>query len=189
MADASVPIIVLLGADRITPSGHVVNKTGSNVLANFASSFLKSEMRNVVVLGETDKISVPPRDTIQSYSELVENDVSLARDTSSSTESKVALAHRLSKAELQSQPYEQHGAKEVYSAWDEKTQKVLVPYIEHQNTSAVQVEIQNNYFEFVKAELIDHYISENGEMTVAQITTHSVESFKLEETIFANLYD
>lgn len=51
------PAILLIGADRISPSGHVSNKMGSCAAAVLMKTFATSS--KVVVLSETDKIAKP----------------------------------------------------------------------------------------------------------------------------------
>lgn len=187
-----IPTIVLLGTDHITPSGHIVNKTGSQALAELAFSQLNREASRTIVLGETDKIAIPKRDSFWSYFWALAADDDTVGNTGDNTNSerdKVRLLESLSQAELRVRPHEQHEAEEVYAAWDKESRDVLIPYIENQKRSSVTVTVENTYFEFVEAKLIDEYITENGKLTVEEIMKFSVESFRLEERMFKNLYD
>lgn len=191
-SDPAIPTIILLGADRITPSGHVVNKTGSRALADLASLHLTPSTSRVMVLGETDKIAPPARDDCSTYFRVISTAENVVDDGVSapfSEDEKKRFAERLSKAELRARPNEQHEAKQMYAAWDEKTQSILVPYLEKQKQSVVKVEVDNDYFEFVEARSIDVYVTENGQMSIEEIMEFSVESCKVEEGMFENLYD
>lgn len=191
-SDAPISTVVLLGTDHITPSGHIVNKTGSNALAHLASLHLSRDTSRTIVLGETDKIAIPSGSSFWSYFWSLASDEDIAGenvDPSDVNTDKKELLEKLSEAELRVRPHEQHDAREVYTAWDKKTQDTLIPYIENHQRSSVKVAVKNIYFEFVEAKLIDEYITENGKLTVEEITKFSVESFRLEERMFKNLYE
>lgn len=180
--------IVLLGADRITSTGHVINKTGSAQLALVASTFAPSRQCKVVVLSEEDKIAKPDPNFLESYTKYTEKeDQGSQRD-----DDKQELA-AASEKELNQGHVEKHDAAEVYHAWPEEAQQILLPYMKSnrdRNTqSNVSVEVENIYFEAINQAHINHYISENGELSRSRILRKSISRAKIEEQLFNDLYD
>ena len=177
-AQRDVCTFVLLGADRITTSGHVVNKTGSAILADLSAGSGR-QLRKIIVLSETDKIAAPMLGRLPEYTQLMETH-------------EEDLADKLSRQEYNPSGGERHDAAEVYNAWSAKDQEVLVPHINKTNKVGnvdVVLKVENLYFEHVPGHLIDAYICETGEMSRENILKKSVSRAQDDEKLFGNLYD
>ena len=174
--------IVLLGADRITSTGHVINKTGSAQLALIA----RSRECKVVVLSEEDKIAKPQSDMLASYMDFIHK-----QDGGTLSEDDRRGMWELSRRDLSHGHSERHDAREVYGAWPAATRETLLPYIDNEPRPDANlcVTVDNVYFESVDEAHIDHYISENGEVTRGEILRKSVERSGIEDKLFGNLYD
>ncbi|KAK5078573.1 hypothetical protein LTS08_006463 [Lithohypha guttulata] len=175
--------VVLLGADRITPSGHVVNKTGSTALAVLARCLPGRGNREVVVLSETDKIAVPKQDVLASYEQLLAKP-----DEEGVTD---GLAAELSRQELKLEPDEQHDSAEISCIWPESARNMVQSYMQAAGSSSVRnaVTIENSYFELIPAEYIDAYIAEDGEISKEDVLRKSVNKAKKESNLFEDLYE
>ncbi len=155
------PSILLLGADRISPSGHVSNKTGSCAAALVVREL--APQTQVVVLSESDKIAKPSN--LQLY-ERDEED---------------------REREMQEHSLESNDPVEVTRIWplagagDEVVQTLT--------QTDDPVEVQNVYFEWVSQSYIDVYISEDGPMKQDKIREISLQKARLEDEMFAGLYD
>ena len=164
----NTPSILLLGADRISPSGHTSNKMGSCSAALVVKSV--SPDTKVAVLSEADKIA--------KASDLQERD---------STEE--------SQNEMLEHVPESNDATEVTKIWaaagaGEDVMNTLQPsfQLSEENKGAVKLKVENVYFEWVPAKYIDVYVSEEGILHRDRIKEKSVETKKLEEQIFGGLY-
>ena len=161
LAKLASPSILLMGADRISPSGHVSNKTGSCAAALVIREL--APQTQIMVLSETDKIAKP------SNLELYEND----------QEDK--------EREMYEHSSESSDPAEVTKIWaaagagKEVTQALTQP--------DAPVEVQNVYFEWVPEKLIDVYITEDGLLQQDKIREISLQKARLEDEVFAGLYD
>jgi len=178
--------IVLLGADRITSTGHTINKTGSTPLALVA----RTRGSKVVVLSEGDKIAKPRSDLLETYKRYIEK----ADNASLSEDDRQEMSECVRK-EAGHGHVERHDANEVCDAWSEEARVTLLPYVNGEGKEGgatnvgVGVEVENVYFETVDQALIDHYISEEGEISKDRILRESVERARLEDELFGDLYD
>jgi translation initiation factor 2B subunit (eIF-2B alpha/beta/delta family) len=164
VARMPAPSILVLGADRISPSGHVSNKTGSTAAAVVAKAI--SPKTQVVVLSETDKIAKPSDFSVY---EKGEEDVN---------------------REMQEHSPEANDPGEVTRVWaaagvDEASTSILT----RGEGDGVPVKVQNLYFEWVPSKFIDHYICEDGALHRDTIKRISMTKARLEEEMFAGLYD
>lgn len=177
--------VVLLGADRITPSGHVVNKTGSAALAHLAHVTTAPNLK-VVVLSEEDKISVPEPKMVEKYRPYSEekrmNDLS---------QEDAHNFQMLKLEEMDGMNYEHHDAAEVYSAWPEDVKKTVTEHLDRKEKAGenIKVQVENIYFEPVNEAHIDVYLSENGEITRTHILQTSIKRGKVENELFGTLYE
>jgi len=192
MASASdKPALVVLGADRITPLSHVSNKTGSANLAILAKT-LAPERTKVIVLSEEDKIAEPHSSILNDYKRLVELDMN--------HKSYEELTSTLSEKELTGQSPERHSAEEVVAAWPRQAREHLSSFVRtHPNhnghgeqdarAGSVDVKIDNTYFEYVRREYIDLFISENGVLGRDDILRKSIKRAQLGAEVFEGLYE
>ena len=178
-SESSIPTFILLGADCITPSGHVVNKMGSANLAFIAHTLVREESRRVIVLSDADKIDVPSYELLQSYKDICAQDPDHG------------LAKKLSRAELNHPHSEYHDAREIFAAWDEQARSILEPYVTSSGgeDKIVKVEVQNNYFELINTENIDEFIGVEGPVSRDIILKTSIERAEKEAELFGNLYE
>ena len=156
------PSFLILGADRISPSGHVSNKTGSSAAAIVTKTL--SPSTKVVVLSDTDKIAQPSH--LEVY-EQGEEDVD---------------------REMQEHSPEANEVTEVTGIWPAagvKEEEVLM--LEKADSSKVKVE--NVYFEWIHRRFIDAYICETGTLEQQNIREISMQKGRLEKQMFAGLYD
>lgn len=176
--------IVMLGADRITSTGHIINKTGSAQLALVA----RTRGSKVVVLSEGDKIARPRSDLLETYKRYIEKG-----DKDSLSEDDRQEMSDLVRKETGHGHAERHDANEVCDAWSAETRDTLLPYVNGEDNEGratnVGVEVENVYFETVDEAHIDHYISEKGEVSKDRILRESVERARLEDELFGDLYD
>lgn len=166
---------LLLGADRISPHGAVLNKTISLSAAALAKASTPDKaVVTVVVLAETDKLA-----TIA--------DLELFR----------ADEPRSQEREMSAHEPEHGGVDEVMDAWSaagvaENDRRVVQDAIAIEGKdegSAVTVSIQNETFEWVPARQVDAYITEKGEMGRHEIGEHCVRKTELESRVFTALYE
>lgn len=180
----SFPTIVLLGADRITPSGHVVNKTGSATLAALSKCLPGAENRKVVVLSEADKIAAPSAEHLSRY-----QDAMTGYEKGSDTD----RLDRLAAEEFAAKPDEAHHSEEVVRAWSAEDQttwnsRSVLESSGQLKSSGVRFEVKNIYFELVSRVYIDEYVTEVGVMHQKDIMEKSIERAKAEERLFGDLY-
>jgi len=178
--------LVLLGADRITSTGHVINKTGSAQLALVA----RARGCKVAVLSEADKIAKPQPELLETYKRYIERE-----DNESLSEDDRREMTECVRKEFDDGHVERHDAKEVYSAWPGEARETLLKYIDGENgdggtmNTGLRVGVKNIYFETVDEAHIDHYVSEDGEVSRDQILRRSVERARLEDELFGDLYE
>lgn len=155
---------LLLGADRISPSGHVSNKMGSYTAAIVVKHL--SPRTNVVILSETDKIAKP---TSLAVYEKREEDPG---------------------KEMQEHSPESSDVAEVTRVWAAAgITRDVVEGLAPSNDMCLPVNIQNVYFEWVHRDLIDTYITEEGQLTRDRIRAISLEKARLEIEMFEDLCD
>lgn len=143
---------VLLGADRISSSGSVSNKTGS--LPAVLSAKHVSPKAKILIFSQLEKVA----------------------------EAGTEEDHQL----------EQNERAEVMSGWfdaDVKGLNVLVEAIQGKQpeNSNYHVDVKNVYFEWVPADLIDAYISEDGTLDKATILEKARQVQSQTERYFGSL--
>ena len=153
------PSILLLGADRISPSGHVSNKMGSGTAAIVTKTL--SPSTKVVVLSETDKIAKPK--DLEMYAHWQED----------------------AAQELSEHSPENNDPKEVSNVWD----VAGAGHDTAQKLNNVGIEVRNIYFEWVASTYIDVYLTEEGPLKREEIRAKSMEKAELEEKLFGDLYE
>lgn len=184
------PVLILLGADQITPLSHVSNKTGSTNLAILAKTFAPKQTQ-VIILSEEDKIAEPNSSLLSEYERLVH--------PSTDHNGNDTLVSTLSKNELNAQSPERHDAKEVFAAWPQQARDNLSWFLydnmkrsktgeEDAEGNRVSVHVNNVYFELVPREYIDVFISEKGRIGRDDILRRSIERAKLGVETFKDLY-
>ncbi|KAM7184314.1 hypothetical protein V8F20_012282 [Naviculisporaceae sp. PSN 640] len=162
--------IVLVGADRVASNGSVSNKTGTlpAVLSAryITSATPTSKPAKVLVLTESDKIAPSvPGDEYKP-----ENHVTESGDPSQiirAWQSPGALA-RIQAAAAKITQASHAGSGET-------------------NDADGHVQVQNISFEWCPAELVDGYITEQGEWTVEDIARHAAKAGREEARIFGRL--
>ena len=155
------PSFLLLGADRISPSGHVSNKMGSTAAA-IVTKQLAPHVK-IVVLSETDKIAAPS--DLMRYEKGEED----------------------SDREMEEHLPESNDPAEVSRVWAAAgTGEEVVRTLTRPGGS---VEIMNVYFEWIPAKYIDVYICEDGPLLREKIRNISLSKAELEKKMFDDLYD
>ena len=177
----SVLRVILLGADRITPSGHVINKTGSAILAHLAHH-KASPNTKVVILSEEDKIAGPERNMEDKFTEFINS-----TDVNNMTDEDEYDFAMLKQEEIDSMRHEHHEGSEVYESWPESTRNTLQPHLK-EDSDRIKVQVENIYFEAVDGAHIDTYLTENGEIDRLHILNTSVQRSMVENDMFENLY-
>ena len=159
LSSSAIPTILLLGADRISTSGHVNNKMGSCAAAVLMKTF--APQSKTVVLSETDKIARAA--DLQLYGSRLEDP----------------------QKEMQEHSPESNDPTEVSKIW----QAVGGNADQVTTLAKAHVDVQNVYFEWVPAEYIDVYICESGPLSTEQIRLKSLEKARQERAMFDDLYD
>ena len=155
------PSILLLGADRISPSGHVSNKTGSCAAAVVTKEL--APQTQVIVLSETEKIAKPSN--LQQYENYEED----------------------KEREMYEHSSESNDPAEVTRIWAAAgTGRESVQAL---TQADALVEVQNVYFEWVPGKFVDVYITEDGLIQQARIKGISLQKARLEAEVFAGLYN
>lgn len=170
--------LLLLGADRISPHGAVLNKTLSLSAAVLART-LAAGATKVVVLAERDKLA--PVAELKLY----RSDAERSREWE-------MVAHR----------GEAGDAGEVMGVWmaagvGEEDVGRLRQAMERGKTAGgddggeggVQVSVRNDTFEWVGPEWIDVYMTERGVMEREEIGHVCVAKTEIEDEVFKDLYD
>lgn len=156
--------VVLLGADRISEYGDVSNKTGS-LPAVLSAKHVSPEARTVI-LSEQEKVAPPGA----AVAHVVENNdssqVTRTWKTEFNSERVKKAAGTVSRGSLRG------SASAGHSALD---------------NTAVHVEVQNVFFEWVPSRLIDVYITEYGIETLGGIRTLSKALSSEEERVFKDI--
>ncbi|KAK3315748.1 hypothetical protein B0H66DRAFT_479829 [Apodospora peruviana] len=155
--------IVVIGADRISDSGDVSNKTGSlpAVLGARYVTYNNSEERHaakIVVLAEKEKVAP--------YGERFDQHVVEDGDPGQVT-----------------QAWEVEGVSERVK----DAARVLREYSHNGEKKGVEVEMKNVAFEWCSSETIDVYINENGQWSRDDIAEHSKKLKEEEKRIFGSL--
>ncbi|KAK4187734.1 Methylthioribose-1-phosphate isomerase [Podospora australis] len=152
--------LVLIGSDRISASGSVLNKTGSLPTVLSARHVGGSDTR-VVVLGETEKIALPGKEKDHDSEENDPTQITRAwsaEDNSQRVQSAAAVLEEKVKGESKAG-----------------------------SCHEVKVAVKNVFFEWVPHSLIDAYITEQGGWAVGDIKNRS-EKLAAEETrLFGSL--
>ena len=155
------PSLLLLGADRISPSGHVSNKMGSTAAA-IVTKQLAPHIK-IVVLSETDKIAAPS--DLMRYEKGEED----------------------SDREMEEHLPESNDPAEVSRVWAAAgTGEDMVRTL---TRPGVSIEIMNVYFEWIPDKYVDVYICEDGPLLREEIRNISLSKAELEKEMFDDLYD
>jgi translation initiation factor 2B subunit (eIF-2B alpha/beta/delta family) len=176
--------ILLLGADRISPHGAVLNKTLSLSAAMLAKT-IGPQSTKVVVLAETDKIAGAV-------------DLELFR-----LGSKFQWARERSvKKEMAQYGGEEGGTEEVLGSWEMSGVKAgdvraLRQALSHETEreaaqegggGRVDVIVRNETFEWVPPEWLDVYVTEQGVLGKEEIGKVALARTESEAEIFRDLY-
>lgn len=156
--------VVLLGADRIAESGEVSNKTGS--LPAVLSAKHVSPKVKTVILSEHEKVAPPG--AVAAH--VVEHNDS-------------AQVMRAWMAEFTSQRVRKAAgtvSRSVTGGNAAGVQPVSA-------NAAIRIDIQNIFFEWIPAELVDLYITENGISTLEDIRKLSQTMGSEEERLFRDI--
>lgn len=175
---AGIKTYLLLGADRITAHGDVLNKTlslSAAQLARNAGGVVEGKGLGqsvpVVVLSEGDKVA------------------GLAnREVFAQSSAKSEMLERAA------QSVEDGGAEEVVGVWDRAGVKgedvrLLRDAISGRGEGIVQVAIENRTFEWVPGTLVCVYMTERGRMDQTDIREMSLQKTEVAAKMFENLYD
>lgn len=181
-------VLILLGADRITPLSNTSNKTGSANLAILAKTLTKQAQ--VVILSEEDKIARADSKLIEEYEKILHDSVDRSNHD---------LLQQLSEKELKAESHEQHDIHEVSNAWSGQARMNLLPLYRNSRRATeavkggeeggVRIYVDNIYFEFIPREYVDIFISENGPLSRTDVLRKSIERARLEADIFADLFN
>lgn len=162
--------IVLIGADRISESGAVSNKTGS--MPAVLSAKHVSPKAKIVIVSETEKVATPGA----AAAHVVENN------------DPAQLTHAWT-AGFNSERIRNAAGTIPSGAGGDNVQDA---YKTHHGSykgsnDAVEVHVRNVFFEWVPPDLIDVYITEQGQLTVADIAKHSETLGTEEERFFRDI--
>ena len=174
----SPPTILLLGADRISPSGHVCNKTGSLPAAVVTRTI--SPNTRIVVLSEADKIARPER-----HSSPPSSSEAVAVPENAQVGNAAAAPLAEMRRETRVLGTEEGDPDEVSRFWPQEVQQNTTRNAQER---VVSVEVKNTYFEWIPSQYIDVYISDDGILTKNSIRAKSEEVGRLEEEILGSLY-
>jgi translation initiation factor 2B subunit (eIF-2B alpha/beta/delta family) len=206
---------LVLGADRISAQGSVLNKTGTHTAALVARSApSKPVARNsveTIVLADTDKIA--PVMEEQTFTEAQTLDDPDAVEESETNEARMhSYFENVSGDEILGSPETPYGrvsAREVECLrepylkpfhWDfnmpddsqftqaELEEREKRAYEEVKQKSRISLEISCPTFEWTPAALIDTYITEKGVMDRNEIAELSMQKRDLEDQVFAGIY-
>ncbi|KAL1859781.1 hypothetical protein Daus18300_009371 [Diaporthe australafricana] len=159
--------IVLIGADRIAENGAVSNKTGS--LPAILSAKHVSPKAKIVIVSETEKVATPGA----AAAHVVENNdpaqLMLAWTAGFNSEKIRNAAGTIPSGGIVQDAY--HPRHDVYRG----------------RSDAVEVHARNVFFEWVPPGLVDIYITERGQLTVADIAKHSETLGTEEERFFRDI--
>lgn len=169
LASADVDI-VLIGADRIAESGEVSNKTGS--MPAILSAKHVSPKAKIVIVSETEKVATPGA----AAAHVVENN------------DPAQLRHAWT-AGFNSERIRNAAGTIPSAAGGGSVQDA---YETHHGScrggnDVIEVHVRNVFFEWVPPELVDVYITERGQLTVADIAEHSETLGTEEERFFRDI--
>lgn len=163
--------IVLIGADRIAETGAVSNKTGS--LPAILSAKHVSPKAKIVIVSETEKVATPGA----AAAHVVENN------------DPAQLMHAWT-AGFNSERI-RNAAGTIPSGAGGGTVHSSAYGTHHDSckgsNDAVEVHVRNVFFEWVPPDLVDVYITERGQLTVADIAKHSETLGTEEERFFREI--
>lgn len=189
---------LLLGADRISSAGDVLNKTLSLSTAIVAKSLSVSMTGGaglqVVVVAESDKIEAADDETERRPPQTG----GLGEDEADKDPARqyMRLAHSV----------EEGGPDDVMAAWEyagvrhedvQELQRALSADINQQGRDAsksdaavdVEVKIENTTFEWVPAEYIDVYLTEDGVSDKEVIKKKAKDRARTEKEVWRGMYD
>ena len=166
--------IVLIGADRISSSGAVLNKMGS-LPAILTAKFLNPDVK-VVVLGETGKIA-PPSGPVVGGRE--ESDGVPPSD--SEEENDPTQVTRAWEAEYNSERVRRGAAELIGRNKNDDSES------DGSKTARTVLEIRNVFFEWVPASLVDVYVTEKGVWSTKEIREHAERLGEEEQRLFGGL--
>lgn len=177
--------IVLLGADRISPEGDVVNKMGSLGVV-CAARQLKPDIR-IIVVSEAEKIAPTPTPTTTTTT-------TTSISTSPPKEGNAQHTTHVHK--------EQHPPTDLSTAWSESAQAQLERRIHLQeeespspsssgdgmgNHNYTNLRVFNEWFERVPARFVDAYVSELGILNSEMVRGVSGRVGELEARVFGGV--
>ncbi|KAJ0119829.1 translation initiation factor eIF-2B [Diaporthe amygdali] len=162
--------VVLIGADRIAESGAVSNKTGS--LPAILSAKHVSPKAKIVIVSETEKVATPGA----AAAHVVENN------------DPAQLMHAWT-AGFNSERIRSAAGTIPSVAGGATVQDAYHPHhgVDEVNNDVVDVRVRNVFFEWIPPELVDIYITERGQLTVADIAKHSKTLGTEEERFFRDI--
>lgn len=162
--------IVLIGADRIAETGAVSNKTGS--LPAVLSAKHVSPKAKIVIVSETEKVATPGA----AAAHVVENN-----DPAQLTHAWTAgfNSERIRSAAGTIPSVAGGGtAQDAYKTHHGSYKG---------SNDGAEVHVRNVFFEWVPPDLVDVYITEQGQLTVADIAKHSETLGTEEERLFRDI--
>lgn len=162
--------VVLIGADRIAENGAVSNKTGS--LPAILSAKHVSPKAKTVIVSETEKVATPGA----AAAHVVENN-------------DPAQLMRAWTAGFNSEKIRDAADTIPSVAGGGTVQDAYHPHhdVYRGRSDAVEVHVRNVFFEWVPPDLVDIYITERGQLTVADIAKHSETLGTEEERFFRDI--
>ncbi|KLU86079.1 translation initiation factor eIF-2B subunit family protein [Magnaporthiopsis poae ATCC 64411] len=171
--------LVLIGADRISASGAVSNKTGS-LPAILSTRHVAGTSAAVVVISDSDKVA-PPGDPSEHVVEDNGPRQMFRAWESEHNNSRVrhAAGMMMFKLATSSGPTE---GEEGGGKWDDGTRTGRAAAL-----GGIKVAVRNVSFEWVPPALVDVYVSERGVWTVEDIGERSKELVAEVERLFSDL--
>ncbi|KAG6363695.1 hypothetical protein INS49_008796 [Diaporthe citri] len=163
--------IVLIGADRIAETGAVSNKTGS--LPAILSAKHVSPKAKIVIVSETEKVATPGA----AAAHVVENN------------NPAQLMHAWTAGFNSERIRNAAGTIPSGAGGDTVHPSAYGTHHDSYNGSndVVEVHVRNVFFEWVPPDLVDVYITERGQLTVADIAKHSETLGTEEERFFRDI--
>lgn len=171
--------LVLIGADRISGSGAVSNKTGS-LPAILSTRHVAGTSAVVVVISESDKVAPPGSPSEHVVEDNGPRQMFRAWESEhNSHRVRHAAGMMLFKLATSSGPTE---GKEGEWKWDDGTRTGRAAAL-----GGLRVAVRNVSFEWVPPNLVDVYVSERGVWTVEDIGERSKELAAEVERLFSDL--
>ncbi|KAL8401444.1 hypothetical protein RB596_008300 [Gaeumannomyces avenae] len=171
--------LVLIGADRISASGTVSNKTGS-LPAILSTRYVVGASATVVVISESDKVALPGDPGEHVVEDNGPRQMFLAWEPDhNSSRVRHAAGMILFKMATSSGPAARDGGE---GKWDDGTRTERAAAL-----GGLRVAVRNVSFEWVPPTLVDIYVSERGVWTVDDIAERSKALAAEVERLFSDL--